>query len=164
MFLEYNLLFPLERVGVLIVCSNEVVNVMPQLLGAGETGGGERLAAENAEPDLHLIEPGGMRGRVMEVDVGMPLQPAVAFGLMGIEVVEDDMDLPVGIGGHDAVHKIEKFHSAAALIVARFDQPSGYLQGGEQGGRAVSLVVVLKASERLPVGQSQPALGSFQGL
>ena len=147
-----------------MVGGNEVVDRLTQLLGTGETGGGEGLAAEEAEPDLHLIEPGGVGGDVMDVHVAMSLPPAVMFGRMGVEIIEDDMDLPAGIGGHDAVHKIEELHPAATPVMAGLDQSRGLLQSGKQGGRAMPLIVMGEPMEGPAIGQPQPALGAFQGL
>ena len=65
-------------------------------MGAVEAGRRQRLAAEDAEPYFHLIEPRGVGGDVVEADVLVLLQPAVAFGLVGIEIIENDMDLLVG--------------------------------------------------------------------
>ena len=38
-----------------------------------------------------------MGRRKMEVDVLVPRQPAVVFGLVGIEIVQDHMDLAAGM-------------------------------------------------------------------
>ena len=57
------------------------------------------LSFEDREPDFHLIEPRRPRRREVEVHVRVSLQPAVVLRLVGIEVVEDDMDLAVRIGG-----------------------------------------------------------------
>lgn len=164
MFLEDGLLLPFEGMGVLVIGGNKGVDMMAQLLGAGEAGRGERLGTENAEPDLHLIEPRGVGGDVMEANVFMALEPTVVLGLVGVEVVQDDVDLPEGIGGHDAVHEIKELHPAAAPVVAGRDQSGGHFQGGEQGGGPVPFVVVGKTGEGLAVGQTEPALGAFQGL
>lgn len=52
----------------------------------------QRLACQYGEPDFDLIEPGSAgRGKV-EMDVLMPGQPAVAFRLMGVEIIKNDMD------------------------------------------------------------------------
>ena len=72
-----------------------------------EAGRCQRLSAEDTEPDLDLIEPRGVGGNVVEVDVFVALQPAVVFGFVGIEVVENDMDLLLGIGAADAIHEIQ---------------------------------------------------------
>ena len=81
------MLFPLERVGVLVISGNEIVNVLPQLLGAGETGGSERLAAENAEPDFNLVEPAGASRGEMKMDPWMSGQPTVLFGFVDVQVI-----------------------------------------------------------------------------
>jgi len=39
----------------------------------------------------------------------MTLQPEVTLRLVGREVVEDHVDLPVRIVGHDLVHEVEEF-------------------------------------------------------
>ena len=43
----------------------------------------------------------------MEVDVWMFLEPAIAF-LMGVEIIEDDVQLAVREGGNHAVHEAEE--------------------------------------------------------
>jgi len=42
-------------------------------------------------------------------------QPAIVLGLVGVEVVEDDVDLQVGIGmgREDLVHEVEEPRAAA---------------------------------------------------
>src|SRR5262245_30489702 len=67
-----------------------------QLCDRSKGGAGERLVGQDREPNLDLIEPGGARRREMKVDVGMAGEPAVGLGLMGVEVVEDDVNLPLG--------------------------------------------------------------------
>jgi hypothetical protein len=52
------------------------------------------------EPYLHLIEPGGVGRRKMEMDILVPSQPAVVFRLVGIEIVQNHMDLATGMVGH----------------------------------------------------------------
>ena len=43
-----------------------------------------------------------MRRRKMEMDVLVPRQPAVVFGLVDIEIVQNHMDLAAGMFGHQA--------------------------------------------------------------
>ena len=100
----------------------------------------------------------------MEMDVFVPGQPTVAFGLVGVEVVEDHVDFAVGMLGYDAVHEVEKLHTAATFVMIALHQPGGHLQSRKQGGCAMPLVVMLKARERFAVGQFQPTLSPFQGL
>ena len=46
---------------------------------------------QDREPDLDLIEPGSTGRGEVEMYVGMTLEPAVVFRLMGVEIVEDWM-------------------------------------------------------------------------
>ena len=43
------------------------------------------------------------------MNVLVPGKPAIAIGLVGFEVVEDDMDLASAMRGDDAVHEVEEF-------------------------------------------------------
>ena len=72
----------------------------------------QRLACQYGEPYFDLIEPGSAgRGKV-EMDVLMPGQPAVAFRLMGVEIIKNDMDFVTLIGLDDAVHEVEELEYA----------------------------------------------------
>ena len=74
----------------------------------------QHLAYQYREPDFDLIEPGSAgRGKV-EMDVLMPGQPAVAFRLMGVEIIKNDMDFAALIGLDDAVHEVEELDAPTA--------------------------------------------------
>jgi hypothetical protein len=107
--------------GSLVVALDESIDVFPELSDAGEACALRGLAAEDREPALDLVEPGGMRRREMEVNVLMSGEPAVALGLVGFEVVEDDVDFARGVSVHDMVHEIEELDTAppAAVTVQR---------------------------------------------
>ena len=138
--------------------------LIADLAWRGETRAGQGFGGENGEPDLHLIEPGGMGRRKVEVDVLVPRQPAVVFGLVGIEIVQDHMDLAAGMFGNHAVHEIHELDAPAALIMAGLDQASGNIERGEQGRGAVTFVGMAEPSHRFAIGQLQPSLGAFQSL
>src|SRR3984957_7933332 len=122
MLREYDLLGPLEGVRGLVVGVDEGVDLIANLAGRGKPRAGKSFGGENGEPDLDLIEPGGMGRRKMEMDVLVPRQPAVVGGLVGVEIVQNPMDLPAGMFGHQAVHEIEELDAPAALIMAALDQ------------------------------------------
>ena len=52
----------------------------------------QRLTLQDREPDLDLVEPARPFRGVVEVHVGMACKPAVVPGLVGVEVVEDDLE------------------------------------------------------------------------
>jgi hypothetical protein len=56
------------------------------------------------------------------------------LGLLGIQVVEDDMNFAVGMVSDDAVHEVQD--PPTALVMAGFDQTGGHLQRRKQGCRA----------------------------
>ena len=164
MLLKHHLLAPLKGVGGLIVGCNKGVDVGPKLLGAAEAGGAQGLSAEQAEPDFHLIEPGGVRRRVVKMDLGMVLPPAVAFGLVNIQIIQDDMQGATGVSDDQTVHEVEEFRSSATPVVTGFDQSAGHFQRRKQRGCAVPLVIVRETGESSAIGEAQPALSPFQGL
>ena len=82
----HDLLGPLEGMSGLIVGLDKGVDLIANLGWRGETRADQGFGGENGEPYFHLIEPGGMGRRKMEVDVLVPRQPAVVFGLVGIEI------------------------------------------------------------------------------
>jgi hypothetical protein len=49
---------------------------LPELPGRRKTGAFESLAGQNAEPALHLIGPGGVRGREVEMHLRVSLEPS----------------------------------------------------------------------------------------
>ena len=104
-----------------MVDGHEVVDRLPELPGRRKTGALESLAGQNAEPALHLIEPGGVRGREVEMHLGVSLEPTVFLGLVRIQVVQHDMNLTTGVGGYDFIHKIQEFSAATPGVVPGLD-------------------------------------------
>jgi hypothetical protein len=92
----------------------------------------QRPTFQDREPDFDLVEPGGPRRREVEMHVRMTLEPAVVLGLVGIEVVEDDMDGRIRMSGDDIIHEVEELDAPSALLVRGRHFASGYFEGGEQ--------------------------------
>ena len=99
---------PDEGCCVGIIGLDEGIDVLPELGNGGEGSAAQRLSGEDREPDFDLIEPRGAGRREVEVDVGMTLEPAVVLWLVGLQIVEDDVDLLAPIVGDDLVHKVEE--------------------------------------------------------
>jgi hypothetical protein len=104
---------PGERIGAGIVAFDGGIDAISDLLGRGEAGALKGGAAEDREPDLDLVHPGGVGRPEVEAHVGMTRQPAVALRLVGVEVVEHDVDVAIGVIGHDLVHEVEELDTAA---------------------------------------------------
>ena len=64
------------------------------------------------------------------------------FGLVGVEVIEDDVDLPGRVLGNQIVHEVKELAAPAAVIVPGFDLAGGNLERGKERRGAVPLVGV----------------------
>ena len=94
----------------------------------------------------------------------MARQPSVPLRLVGLEIIEHDVDLAVRVIGHDLVHEVEELDPPPAPIVSCLDLARGNVEGGEEGRRAVPLVVVAVARERAAVRQPEIALRPLERL
>src|SRR3981189_74607 len=155
---------PNEWLGGGIVGLNEVIDVEPEVFDRGEGSAVEGLCLEDREPDLDLVEPGSPRRREVEAHVGMALEPAVVLGLVGIEVVEDDMDGGGRMGGDYVVHEIEEFDAPPAAFMGGGDLAGGHLEGGKQRRGAIALIVVTVTGQSPTVRKLQISLGALQSL
>ena len=84
---------PLEGSCGLVVGFDEGCDMGLELTERVERRSPKRLACQDREPDLDLIQPGCSRRRKMEMHVRMAFQPAIVLRLVGIQIVEDDMNL-----------------------------------------------------------------------
>src|SRR5436190_19602344 len=98
------------------------------------------------------------------MDVAMTPEPAIVLRFVGVEIVEDDMDLVVRIIGDDPVHEVEELHPPATLLVSRQDLAIGEVEGGKERGGAVARVVMALTAERPSVGQLEVTLRPFERL
>src|SRR5258705_10097039 len=122
------------------------------------------LFGQDREPDLDLVEPRGTGRREVEAHVGMAREPTVVLRLVGVEIVEDDMDLAARMGGNDAVHEVEELDPSPASVLPARHLAGGDVEGGEQGRRAVPRIVVRLAGGGAAVRQLEKALGALQRL
>lgn len=83
---------PAEGPGGLVVRFDEAVDAIDQFAHFPERAAPNRALRNEGEPAFHLIEPGRVRRREVEVKPGMPGEPR-AHGLMFVRavVVEDEM-------------------------------------------------------------------------
>src|SRR5215472_2769378 len=53
------------------------------------------------------------------MDVRMTLKPAIIPWLVGIEIAQNDINLPfVAVGSNDPIHEIQKLRAAASFLMA----------------------------------------------
>ena len=73
----HNSLGPLKGYRMLITGIGESVNGLAHLVGVRGAQAAQDGLGQDAEPYLHLVEPGGMGRRVMQIDRGVAGQPPV---------------------------------------------------------------------------------------
>ena len=134
-----------------------------QLFDRGERCAVQRLALKDGKPSLDPIEPRRPRRGEMEVDVWMFLEPAIAL-LMGVEIIEDDVQLAIREGGNHAVHEADELDTAPPLGMLGNNLPAGDLERGKQGRGAVPPVIMALARQGASVWQLQIALRPLQRL
>jgi hypothetical protein len=92
---------PGEGFGCLVVCCDESIDVLLQLLDGGEGGAVQGLALQDRKPCFDLIEPRRPGWGETETDFGVFLEPALVL-LVRVEIVEDDVKLAVWEGATTA--------------------------------------------------------------
>ena len=121
----------------------------PQVAERGDSSLTEALAAEQADLDLHLIQPASVFGRVMYREpvpqpaaVFFPEPLHYRFATVGTEIVHDQMD---GVGPWRAVRDLQQVigELGRAAVRNRFGEvPSRLrLHATEHIGRAATLVL-----------------------
>jgi hypothetical protein len=152
---------PLEGLGVPIEVVDEGQDALPQFGGRGEAGPLEQPPHQDAEPNLDLIEPGGMLGQVDELNAmarvtqeGRPRRHRLHDAVLALhpQVVGDSArpgDQPhQGLGLMDVqlVHDEDVARIRPRRPDRRADQPAGgNLEVGDQALRAVPDVLELAA-------------------
>lgn len=96
------------------------------------------------------------------MDIGMRLQPAVLLRFVGVEIVQDDVNLPAGIVGHDPIHKVQELPAAPTPIVARSHLAGHNIQRRKQSGRAMAFVAMAEAVHGRAVGKANKSLRALQ--
>ena len=148
----------------LIVGRDKPVDGFPELVHGFKAPLRQSPPLQDAEEYLHLIQPGGIGGRVVEMDEGVPLQPPVVFFRVGAEIVEHDMEFDSRMPRDDLVHEIQKLAPALPGLVARLYKTRRHVERREQRAAAVPPVAVAEAKKGFPVGEAEPPLLSFYRL
>ena len=156
---------PFEGFGVLVCRVDVVEDGALQLLGGAMDAAPDLLVGQQPEPALDLVQPGGAGG----CEMGLPARPfgepvADRLGLVGPVVVHDDVDVEISRDVRlDEVEEFAELSGPMARETFADDLSRGDVEGREERGRAVALVVVA-APLRLPGAHRQEGLGTVQGL
>ena len=94
---------PFEGSRLAIVAFDEFIDRMAQLSNTGKVGSSQGLAAQDTKPNLNLIEPGGVGWSEMKMHIGVSSQPAILFWLVAGKIIQNHMDVLLGMSGQDSV-------------------------------------------------------------
>ena len=94
---------PFEGCRFLIPTGNKSFDGLDKHADAREAFALEGAAAQDAKPAFDLIEPGAVGGNEVKMHIGMGFEPAVLFGLVGVEIVKDHVKFLLGIFGNQLI-------------------------------------------------------------
>src|SRR5438445_13578480 len=89
--------------------------------------------------------------------LGMGFEPAVFFGLVGVEIVQHHMKFFVGIFGNQLIHEIEELTPAAATIMSGMHQSASYVECCKECRVSVAFVFIRKDGQRATIGYTDTA-------
>src|SRR5204863_3082174 len=95
-------IFPFERAGGFGIDAYIAQQLAREILDGSKDSARDHFALQPGEPDLDLIEPGGIRRCEMKPHVGVP--PEKLFDLVGFvrgQVIEDDVNFLARIAARD---------------------------------------------------------------
>src|SRR3954466_16401010 len=131
-----------------VVVGDEGVDPGDQLPGAGERTTADFPLAQDPEPALDLIEPGGVGGREVKMEAGVTAQPSTGLGmLVRTVVIDDEMHIePRRNVGVNLLQEAEELLVSVACPALGHDLSVGDVESGEQGRGAMPLVVMGKTA------------------
>src|SRR5512136_2356632 len=159
-----NMLGPLKGVGFLGISFREGIDGLAYFPGRDGTQSPKCPLPENTEPALHLVQPRSMSRGIVDMAIGMSGQPPIMLGFMGVQVIQNDMQVCDGVEGNNVVHEVQELPATATRVMGSLHQPRGHFQGGKQGRSSVSFILVTEPPHSLSIRQTQPPLGTLQHL
>ena len=87
----------------------------------------------------------------MKVDIGVSDQPTIMLGFMNIQIIQNNMQLRIGIEGDNTVHEIQELPATSAWVMPDLHQPGGHFQSSEQSGGTMPLIFMVEPPQSLPV-------------
>jgi len=155
---------PFERRGVSVPSAQIGSEMIAQSLLRAEIGQEEGLLGQDPEPSLDLIEPGCARRGVVKMDARMVAEPFLHVGRsVRRGVVQDHVELLLGVGPHHLVHEGDEVGTGVALAEPMRDVPGRHVQGGIQIDDAVALVV-MRVADRTTRSKGERPLRALQRL
>ena len=156
---------PDEWLWIGVVIGQEQADGFLERTCAAVAAASELFLCQLREPALHLVDPGRVRGREVEVEPRMAQQPPVdQRRLVCSVIVEDEVDIQFhGNYRFNMIQKLAKLGGTVSPMQFTDDLASSDIQSGKQRGGAVAFVVV-GAPLGLARSQRQRGLGAIERL
>jgi len=156
---------PFERLEVGVVCRDEVIDALNQLLDTGERAAADGLVGDQREEALDLVEPRTVGRDEMHVPARSRRQPRLDLGVaVGGVVVGNAVDVQLGRHGLvDLAQEGQELLMTVARLARSQHRAVEHVQRREQRGRTVALVVVGNTLD-IAEAHRQHRLGALQGL
>lgn len=143
---------PAKRFGSPVVVADEALDGLSKHTGAGEVAVLEQLPLQDGEPQLDLVDPGGVLWCVDEREPSavpaVEARPPLVFSVVvSVEVVPDHDDAFVGVPIRHCLHERDQVLGCPLVVHPCEDLAAADVQGGDQG--LGSMTDVLKLSTLL---------------
>src|ERR1700728_1092200 len=132
---------------------------------APEHSSTDSLFGQVSEPSFHKVKPGTTGGDEVHVEAWMTRDPSLYLRMfVGRVVVDDQGQVEIGIGAFiDGVEEVDPLLMAMTLQAFTDHDSRANIEGGEEGGCAVTLVVMSQSPDA-PGIHRQAGLGTVQSL
>ena len=144
---------------------NKLVNLRYQFFHTSECSSTDGLLSDSVEPDLDLIEPGGISGSEVNMVSGVKRQPILnSLMFMGGVVIDDEMDIKVfGHVSFNIFEKAEVFLMTMAFSALGKNLASSDIKGCKKSCCSMPDVIM---SHALDISQThgQDGLCAIEGL
>src|ERR1700752_2891558 len=129
---------------------NEAMDQGPQVLSGANSRTPKTLAAQDREPNLHLIEPRAVGGQPVEGDLGTLGSAPVQDGLflMITRIIHNQMPAALGVAGAQGPQEVAKLQIGMALIALGEDFPRPDIKGGKEINGAMAEILKLLAFDQ----------------
>ena len=145
--------------------ADEAIDFFDEVGGGIERATTDSALSDESEETFDLVEPGGIGGREVNMPTRTTGEPSPDLEmLMSGVVVDDEMDIELSRHiGLDVPQEGEEFLMTMAGFALGDDRAVEHVEGGEQGSRAMAMVVV---GDTFDVAEPhrKHGLGTFEGL
>src|SRR5215210_498874 len=160
---------PFERNSSFVVVAEVAHDLALEISLGAKDAAGDDFSLELGEPELHLVEPGGIGGREVQVNLRMLLQESLdRLGFVGRKIVEDHLDLPSrGLSRDDIGKESHEFRTGVSGRRLAQDLSAGGVQGGVEREGAMAKVfkaVPFRSPRREWEHRVEPVEGLNRGL